>query len=76
MPLQVGIVGLPNSGKTTLFNVLTHAGAEVTAYASVTEKANVVLVCVCTVEGGAVCTAMTPPSCQPPITLRSGPELK
>ncbi len=41
MPLQVGIVGLPNSGKTTLFNVLTHAGAEVTAYASVTEKANV-----------------------------------
>ena len=41
MPLQVGIVGLPNAGKTTLFNTLTHAGAEVTAYASVTEKANV-----------------------------------
>jgi len=41
VPLQVGIVGLPNSGKTTLFNALTHAGAEVTAYASVTEKANV-----------------------------------
>jgi hypothetical protein len=41
MPLQVGIVGLPNAGKTTLFNALTHAGAEVTAYASVTEKANV-----------------------------------
>ena len=41
MPMQVGIVGLPNSGKTTLFNALTHAGAEVTAYASVTEKANV-----------------------------------
>jgi ribosome-binding ATPase YchF (GTP1/OBG family) len=39
--LQVGIVGLPNAGKTTLFNALTHAGAEVTAYASVTEKANV-----------------------------------
>jgi ribosome-binding ATPase YchF (GTP1/OBG family) len=33
--LQVGIVGLPNSGKTTLFNALTHAGAQVTAYASV-----------------------------------------
>src|ERR1051325_5973709 len=28
MPLQVGIVGLPGTGKTTLFNVLTHAGAE------------------------------------------------
>jgi ribosome-binding ATPase len=41
VPLQVGIVGLPNAGKTTLFNALTHAGAEVTAYASVTEKANV-----------------------------------
>jgi ribosome-binding ATPase len=39
--LQVGIVGLPNAGKTTLFNALTRAGAEVTAYASVVEKANV-----------------------------------
>jgi ribosome-binding ATPase YchF (GTP1/OBG family) len=39
--LQVGLVGLPNSGKTTFFNALTHAGAEVTAYAQVTEKANV-----------------------------------
>jgi ribosome-binding ATPase YchF (GTP1/OBG family) len=28
MSLEVGIVGLPRSGKTTLFNVLTHAGAE------------------------------------------------
>jgi hypothetical protein len=41
VPLQVGIVGLPNAGKTTLFNALTSAGAEVTAYASVTEKAHV-----------------------------------
>jgi ribosome-binding ATPase YchF (GTP1/OBG family) len=41
LPLQVGIVGLPNSGKTTLFNALTHAGAHVTAYADVTAKANV-----------------------------------
>ncbi|MEX2614199.1 MAG: DUF933 domain-containing protein [Gaiellaceae bacterium] len=40
MALQVGIVGLPNAGKTTLFNALTHAGAEVTAYASVVEKTN------------------------------------
>jgi len=41
MALEVGIVGLPNSGKTTLFNALTHAGAEITAYASVTDKPNV-----------------------------------
>jgi ribosome-binding ATPase YchF (GTP1/OBG family) len=39
--LEAGIVGLPNSGKTTLFNALTRAGAEITAYASVSEKANV-----------------------------------
>ncbi|MBD0317262.1 MAG: DUF933 domain-containing protein [Thermoleophilia bacterium] len=41
MPLQVGIVGLPNAGKTTLFNALTRAGAEITAYATVSGKPNV-----------------------------------
>ena len=40
MALRVGLVGLPNSGKTTLFNALTRAGAEVTAYAEVTQKPN------------------------------------
>jgi ribosome-binding ATPase YchF (GTP1/OBG family) len=39
--LQAGIVGLPNAGKTTLFNALTQAGAEITAYATVSDKANV-----------------------------------
>ena len=41
MALEVGIVGLPNAGKTTLFNALTRAGAEITAYATVSEKSNV-----------------------------------
>ena len=41
MALQVGIVGLPNAGKTTLFNALTNAGAEITAYATVSDNPNV-----------------------------------
>ncbi len=41
MSLEVGIVGPANSGKTTLFNALTRAGAEITAYATVSDKANV-----------------------------------
>jgi hypothetical protein len=41
MALEVGIVGLPNAGKTTLFNALTRAGAEITAYATVSERPNV-----------------------------------
>jgi ribosome-binding ATPase len=40
LALRVGIVGLPNAGKTTLFNALTRAGAQVTAYAEVTQKPN------------------------------------
>jgi ribosome-binding ATPase YchF (GTP1/OBG family) len=39
--LEVGIVGLANAGKTTIFNALSHAHAEVTAYAHVTDRPNV-----------------------------------
>jgi ribosome-binding ATPase len=39
--LEAGIVGLANAGKTTLFNALTRAGAEITAYATVSDKPNV-----------------------------------
>jgi hypothetical protein len=35
--MKIGIVGLPNSGKTTIFNALTRSEAEVTSYA--TQKA-------------------------------------
>jgi len=32
--MKIGLVGLPNSGKTTIFNALTKSEAEVTSYAS------------------------------------------
>jgi hypothetical protein len=41
MALQVGIVGLPNSGKSTLFNALTRAGAPVASYPFSTVEPNV-----------------------------------
>jgi len=32
--MKIGLVGLPNSGKTTIFNALTRSEAEVTSYAN------------------------------------------
>jgi GTP-binding protein YchF len=40
MALTVGIIGLPLSGKTTLFNALTRAAAEISGYPTSTVQAN------------------------------------
>ncbi len=41
--MKVGIVGLPNAGKSTLFNALTHAGAQTGEYPFTTVDPNVAL---------------------------------
>ncbi len=42
--MEIGLIGLPNSGKTTIFNALTGRTAEVTAYTDATSKPNVAIV--------------------------------
>jgi len=44
MALTIGIIGLPQSGKTTLFNALTQAHAPISGYATSTVQANMATV--------------------------------
>jgi ribosome-binding ATPase len=44
--MRIGIVGMPNAGKSSLFNALTRAGAEVANYAFTTGAPNVASVAV------------------------------
>lgn len=46
MGLSIGIVGLPNSGKTTLFQALTNKGVETAKYPFATKETNVGIVAV------------------------------
>lgn len=44
MAMKVGIVGMPNAGKSSLFNALTRAGAEAANYPFTTVEPNVAVV--------------------------------
>ena len=44
--MRIGIVGLPNAGKSSLFNALTHAGASAASYPFTTVEPNVAVVAV------------------------------
>ena len=42
--MKIGLLGLPNSGKTTIFNALTRSEAEVAAYANNRREPNIAVV--------------------------------
>ena len=58
--MKLGIVGLPNVGKSTLFNALTNAGAQAANYAFCTIEPNVGVVAVPDARLDALCEMYNP----------------
>jgi ribosome-binding ATPase len=56
--VKVGIVGMPNAGKSTLFNALTEAGAEAAGYPFTTIEPNVAIAAVPDERLEAVCATV------------------
>ncbi|MBD3183578.1 redox-regulated ATPase YchF, partial [Candidatus Poribacteria bacterium] len=65
--MELGIVGLPNVGKTTLFNALTAAGAEVANYPFCTIDRNVGMVEVPDIRLEKLAEILTPPKVTPTV---------
>ena len=65
MALSIGIVGLPNVGKSTLFNALSAAGAQAANYPFCTIEPNVGVVPVPDRRFDALCEVVEPESAVP-----------